>query len=522
MESITQFFRVIVASSRSSTENIQFDATDYIHDGLNMSDEDGLIKSLSFRLVEGAYNAPRIKIGMIVHFEGGDTKQNKPLFRGIVSSVSPVFEDSGEMFLDITCMGNEGGKLANLERDLVYPSDNHPATWGKKSITFSDIIINIARDKGIIVNNENINVRTDKTATSKTPVRQHNMTDWRFIQVLSKEINCTAWVSSRGGQDFLFLKDNFSLVSNLGSSTLFFPLKSIGSNFVLEDYASKPNAHQMFGVTINLDMGKGSITKKTNPKTGKDEIVAEGMTNSNSTGDSMIDEGTDYWVLDSDKVRGLSKEAQNELLTNLMDGNYSWDGSNGGTAVSQYFKLRSTSDSSRDPQANNIEVEIMGDNLKSNGLSTTDSTTENTGSKTYRTVIDKDKLSKLSSEERSAVMGRIARGELTQADKSLYSVVDTTPKPDVTDSTEKPQETKVESSDTSKTKKVKEHSLKNSTTKRDAGFKIECSVYGTFDFETKKSYVLEGLSVYSGTYYLYRNVMSWGSNGWECKLTFVK
>lgn len=501
MSGISQFFEVKISSPKKSKDPKTFDATPDIIDGLKLEDEDGLIKTLTFSMKEGFTNMDKVSIGMVVNMRGGDLHQDEHLFTGTITAVAPEFRETGEVFLGVTCQGNEGVGLARIAKDMVYPSKTHPKPWGNSNTTYSELIVNLAKEADFEVSNDNIIVTKDRLVSFTNPIRQRNKTDWDFMQFLAKQIKCTMWVERIGGKDQLFLKDNSILIDKLAGVTLFYLARTNRSDFI-EIPVKSPKMIQMNTVNVNLDTRKSKITQAVNPKTGKTEIVAEGET-----------EG-EKWILDEAKVRALPASERRELMEMFMEGKISWegDGEKGEVSARPYFKLVTGEESSRTSQSNNIEVEVAdSDNpkLKADGVSTTNGTTVNTGSRSFRTVINKEKVGTLSSEKRASLMGRIARQEMTEEDRTYYTVVDTTPKPEkeVENKTNKPM------ANTSKDEKKD---------KRDAGFKIECSIYGTFALKTKRSYVLEGLGKYSAKYYLYRIAWEWGDKGWVMILTFVK
>lgn len=518
---VTQYFKVEIASPKSSKSSISFDATPDILEGLKLENEDGLIHSLTFSMKEGFTNMDKVSIGMVVNMWGGTMQRSEHLFMGTIAELSPEFMESGEVFLTVTCKGNEGSALGRIAKDLVYPSMNHPKSWGKSNTSYGDIIVNLGKDAGFEVLDDDVLVNNDRYVSFQNPVRQKNKTDWAFMQYLAGMISCTLWVERVGNKDRLFLKDNSALVSKLASKTLYYLARTHRSDFI--DIPVNSTKHiQMNTVTVTLESKKGAITQKVNPDTGKTEIVAN-VSKKNEDG-TEDDTATEKWVLDEAKVRGLPDDQRRSLIEMFIEGKVSWEGEDGEISAKPYFKLVTNDASSRTSQSNNLEVEVSNEDnpiVSDNGVTTTNGTKENTGSKQYKTVIDKQKTESLSSKERSALMGRIARREMLPSDSQYYSVVDITPKPEKDEAPTKTPEPKGADALAKKAKKGK-GAKKKTEDKRDAGFKIECTVYGTFDIKPKKSYVLEGLGKYSDAYYLYRVIHVWGNKGWELTLTFVK
>ena len=502
MTQLTQFYKVVVTTKNKDEQgkNKEVDITKDIPDGLTYEDEDGTIRSCSFVLNEGYAYQEVLSKGMKISLTCGSLESPKNLLNGRIEKIEPDYDDTGEIKLTIQCKGTEGAKLGKTEKDLIYPSKNHPESWATTPLMYSDIIKNLAKQVGFIVQDENINVAHDIEANFKNTIRQSKCTDWRFIQQLAEKISCTAWIESYGSSDYLFLKDNATLTDKLANVTLFY-LARVGGDFVETPYSRK---NRIKIQKLNMDFGskKKGVTKKTDPTTGKDTIEAEGVT----------DNENERYVLDEEKLRALSPERRRELIELFVSGDITWDGDDGTVAAKDYFKLVvKESESSRTGTANNTEIEIAGQQLDKNGVNTVDGTTETTGKVSYKTVINQDKLDKLSPEERAGILGRIVRKELTAEDRELYTVVTTA---------EKKEEDKT--TDTKDTDIAKTTGKKKKTTKRDAGFKIEATIWGTYLFQTRLSYVLEGLGKYSGKYYLYRVKHKFGNNGWLTTLIFTK
>ena len=498
----TQFFSVKISSPKEAPQQVTIDATKYIEESVKMIDEDGLIKEVMFDMKQGYLMMDVLSIGMRVDLIGGDLTNSTFLFSGYIKEVSPDFKQDGRVILKITAHSSEGGKLGVGIRDLVYPSKNHPKIWATKEVMFSDIITNLAKDKGIRISTENIKVKKDiKAGFSKGTIRQKNMTDWEFMQNLAKKLQCTLWTEEKNGVSELHLVDDSYVVNRLSNYTFFFLSRINDDEFI--DYTKTSDKQiQIIKAKVKLDTdnSKGKFKQVTDPSTGKTKITTE---------QKSKDGSSESWVLDEAKIRALSSKDRQELIKLFTSGKITWEGELGTVSAKQYFKREIVTGSSRDGEPNNTEVEVSEGAIKDDGISTANAKTENTGSKSYRTVIDEGKLKKLSPEKRSGIMGRIVRGEITEEDREYYKVIGTTP-----------NESK---DDGNKKKKITDKAETNSTArKRDAGFSITCTIYGNLDIATKKSYVLEGLGKYSGKYYLYKIVYKWGKSGFIMDLIFTK
>lgn len=496
----TQYYKVVVSSPKKAEKQISVDITQYIDDNLTIEDEDGLIKQCSFTMTQAFLMLDVLAIGMGVHVTAGSLYNHMEYFKGAIKEFTPDFKNSGDLEMKVICYSEEGGLLGNGIRDLIYPSKNHPKNWATEEIMYSDIIVNLAKDRGIKVEADNIKVQRDiKAGFAKGTIRQNGTSDWAFMQELAKKIHCTLWTKEQNGSCTLHLVDDSLVVNALSAYTFFFLSKKSTTEFIDYTYTSDKQL-QLISAKVNLNTksGKGKITQVTDPNTGKTKIVSE----------QEVNGVVEKWVLDEAKLRALSSEQRNNIMELFMSGKVTWEGDEGGISAKEYFKKEVTNGSSREGEANNTAIEVLDGKLKDDGLSSTQKTTENTGNKSYKTVIDEDKLRTLGSEQRSAIMGRIARGETTEEDRSYYKVVDTTPKAGAEDSKTNP----VSGTSTSSTKKEK----------RDAGFNITGTIYGNTEIAPRVSHVIEGLGKYSGNYYLYRVISKFGKGTFMMELIFTK
>lgn len=510
----TQFFEVKIFSPKEAKNQVSIDATKYISKNITISDEDGLIKECSFDMDDGYLMLDILTIGMRVEVTSGDLTTNRVSFLGYIKVIEPNFQDNGEVSLRISCHSVEGGKLGVEVKDIIFPSTTNKKGWATKEIMYSDIITHIAKDSGILVKSENIHVIKDIKATLSGGIHQRNKTDWAFIQELSARIGCTVWTEEISGQTYLHLRDDRNLVNTIGEVSFFF-LPRIGNSEFPEGI--RPNTEgqiQFISAKIKLDTSNGvGAFRQRQTKDKKGKPVTQIYTDRPIKNDDGSDNGdTERWVVDEEKLKAMSFEARNELIQLFMSGKVTWEGENGGVAAKNYFIKWTEQTSSREGVPNHTEV------------SNSDGTKENTGSKSFKTVIDEDKLKGLSAEKRSGIMGRIARGQMTEEDKTYYKTVDTTPKESKDDASVSGNKENTTADKDKKKKKPKTPKVETNDwkRKRDDGFVITAKVYGDLRIRTKQSYIIEGLSKYSGKYYLYKMTENHGSDGWTMDLIFTK
>ncbi len=187
----------------------------------------------SFDMNEGFLFMDVLSIGMVVDVVAGDLTRKQQMFNGYIKSINPEFKSNGDVSLKVVANSNEGGVLGVQIKDLMYPSKNHPKAWATKELMYSDIITNLAKDNGVRVDAKNIKVIKDiKAGFGKGATRQHNTTDWTFMQFLAQKIRCTLWTVEKDGNSYLHLVDNNSLVSKVSEYTFFFLSRIQRSEFI--------------------------------------------------------------------------------------------------------------------------------------------------------------------------------------------------------------------------------------------------------------------------------------------------
>ena len=498
---LTQYYQVFLSSPnlQASERVTRRDLTPYMAEGLTFMDEDGKIKELTFELTEGYMWLDIIVAGMNIEMRGGDLNRAEFLFTGFVKRIEPDFGDDGDVKVKVIAASNESKHLSTNLKNLIYPSKNHPATWARREVLASEIILRLAEEAGY--KRGNVQIRKDVTYTMKTPVAQSNKSDWVFMNMLADKIECVMWTEVIDGDEYINLVDEEMQVNTVAGVTFFYASRQIKDGTL--NYLTSPNALQMDSVRITQDTTdgkKGQITTQINPKTGQAQVVTEQR---NSKGEWQ------KWELDEAKLEKLDATERQSLIDLFMSGQLAWeDGSNGVVGVQRFFKLAVTEQSSREPVSSVERTDVTASGT--DGLGT--GTVSTTANKKYATKVDEAKLKNLSPEERSQVMGRIARNEMTETDKQFYQV----------EEIKQPDKKNTAEGATTPPAKNQKAQQAQPKRKRDAGFKIEVTCSGDLRVKTRKSYILEGLSKYSGKYYLYRRYFTFGSGGFKMNLIFTK
>lgn len=497
---LSQYFKVYLSSPKiNEGEKVtQRDITGSISEGLNLMDEDGKIKELTFTLTEGYLWLEIISAGMVIELIGGDLTTQEFLFSGFVKRLEPDFGDDGDVKLKVIASSTESNKLSVTLRNLIYPSKNHPLTWARNEVLASEIILRLAEAAGY--RRGKVQIRKDVTYTYKSPVAQATKTDWVFMTMLADKIDCVLWTEIIDGDEYINLVDQELQVSTIAGVTFFYPSRYLKDGAIT--YINSSNSIQMDSVRISLDTTdgkKGAMTTQVNPKTGETEVVTEQL--NQKTGEWQ------KWQLNEEALQKLSYDERQRLIDLFMSGQLSWeDGADGVTGVKKFFKLKADEKSSREPVSSVEHATATGGGT--DGLATGSTTT--TSNKRYVTKVDENKLKSISPQQRSEIMGRIARNEMTDADRQYYQIE------------EIKQPDKVSTSDSTPPPKGNQNSQAQNKRKRDAGFKIEVTCNGDLRIVTRKSYILEGLSKYSGKYYLYRRFLIFGEGGFKMNLVFTK
>ncbi len=491
----------------STDSNQVIDITRHVIDEVSLEDEDGLIQTLTFTIKDSSMWMNVLTLGAGIDFFAGTLESNAHLFSGVIKRIEPTFTATGEINLAITVFSKEWAKTARMKKDIIYPSKNHPKEWGKNSIKGSKILENLLRDAGFKI--AQIKISHDKTYTFESPIRQHKITDWNFIQELAKDLRCTCWVEMKNGDNFAYAVDDTTLIKKIGNHTFFWPLRESGE-FQITSTSDKQIQFEDASVSLDPDDNDvGTLATKVDPSTGQETVST---TQYNAKKDEW-----ETWVLDEPKLRALSEDARDELFNAYLAGNLGWE------EVKPYFRKADLENKSSREAVSQEELDsavnpygaLMPDGMQSTNV--VKSTAPDPTNDASQWKPDYAKLGKLSPQEASNVMGSIARGELkwkgdgSGTDK-YFTFVGSPKKEQVnTTNTPAPPVTPVDTKDTKKKQK-----------KRDSGFKITGKFYGNIAIRTKQSYVVEGFSTYSGVYYLYRLIQTWGGNGYMMSGTFVK
>jgi hypothetical protein len=502
----TQFYQVTVygfekdSTSTPTGKTNAKDITADIVDDVTYTDEDEKIRTLEFSLQKGYIWMDVLSIGMRVDFVGGTLEKSELIITCYIKLIQPVFQDNGDIKLMIECAGEEWKGAAINVNDRIYPSDNCPFAWGRaNSLKGSEILQNLAKECGFAYTG---NVKYDPVYTRTKPKKQHKMSDFRFINHLTKELRCVFWFGLVNGVNTMFVEDETRVVNKVSDHTFFFPVR-VGNEFKIKPTSEKQI--QFLHLDLELDTNKavGDLSEVTDPKTGQPVLGKEDF------------DGQDWklWVIDEAKIRALPP-AEQDLVFNLTgSGNATWED------VKQFFiPYKITDKSSREPIAPKIEVVNLTGSPTKDGLQST-STTQSTISDSPANSNDptnnqanwtfsEKKLKGQPAEKINEYAAKFVRGECTPFELETY--FDYKPPNSEKDVTMQPNES-VGDSDSGKRKK-----------KRDAGFHITGECYGNLAIQTRLSYYLEGMGKYSTKYYLFRKKFIWGKKGFMMKLTFTK
>ena len=146
----TQYFSLKVTSPKGSKTKITKDLTPYVNNGVSYSDEDGSLESITFDLVDGFIWLDVLSLGMQIDLIGGSLLYSEPLFNGYISRIDPSFKN-GNVSISVRAMTVTSKKLGKKLRDLIYPSKNHPFSWGREPVKASTCLLYTSpspRDRG--------------------------------------------------------------------------------------------------------------------------------------------------------------------------------------------------------------------------------------------------------------------------------------------------------------------------------------------------------------------------------------
>jgi hypothetical protein len=465
------------------------DVTQDVIGNISLEELDSVYTALTFSLKNGYVWLGSLGIGNVVLFEGGNTEDGVlKKFRGYIQQLKPKFNSDGRVSVGVTCLPLLKPKGTEKPKNVVYPMKNHYREWArKKSLRYSEIVENLAKDIGY--NNVVMSVgnKKDRTATYISAVAQSQRTDWSFMNYLAKKIDCVIWEEQTADGVVFYCKDESEIVEKIADITFFFPSIK-GGKYSIEK-VNPDKQIRLKTVAINLDSRKAKankkITTKTDPKTGKSVLGVDEL-------DPKTGKWTTYF-LDEDSLRREPQEKRDEIQKLIEDNKFKLDD---WTVLKKYFKDAATEhNSSREPEQDIVQFsDKKGNKVKKEHK------------KSYS--LNAEALRKESPEKKAELLGKSARGELSDEDfKKYFKEVD---------------KGSVEEAGNNKAKKPSVTGSNKKKKRRDAGFNIKVTCNGDSRITAKKSYVLEGLSKYSNKYYLYRIINTWGNRGYEMNLTFTK
>lgn len=483
----TQYYSITFISDEknakgvSTGKKIRLNATKDVIGTVSYTETDGLPKEVTFVLKDGMKYEQSFGIGNFIELVGGTLDNYRLLFIGYVKKVAPKYQESGELHLTYTCLEKAYSDSGLAANNFLYPSKNCKRAWANKnSLTLKELIEGIAKDNEFTIGTLDLDKVGNSTVfTHITPIKQHNKSDYAFLNELATKYGFVFWeeVTSNG------LIVNFVLEKILTTrigKTVFFNPARIGSNFVVnnidEDYLQFITPPE---INLDTDHSKGGLKMVTDAN-GNEQLVSEEYNDKTNE--------WEYWVFQSEILDKEPQEVKDQLMNAFESRKLGWD------MIQKYFKkVTREAVSTRDVEASSITIP-----------GTAYTTTPSDSKKTYR--MNTEKLNSKSPEEKADIMSRAIRFKLT--DKEFNEFFTATESDLVTDN--KSNEDKAINTDTTNSKK-----------RRDEGFHIVGEVYLNPDIRTKMSYIVRGIGIYTAKYYLYTINHNFGDSP-STKITFTK
>lgn len=209
------------------------DVTHLVHEEITLSQEEGFITKLEFRLKKGIYFCSVMNFrGASVSFWGGylDVEgQYKKMFTGATTFVYLDLEESGLAFARCECYSSGYANKTGLNTPHSYPMRTSKREWAKNSpLKVSDIVRGLIKEMGAkvgqISGKEAIILpdKMDKEFTYKSQLHQR-LNDWGILNELAKSCGCSLYeeYSDKGEWLIFFVDRNVQVTTSKGIEFVF-------------------------------------------------------------------------------------------------------------------------------------------------------------------------------------------------------------------------------------------------------------------------------------------------------------
>lgn len=490
---------------KKSGEKALMEITPYLIGDVVVTDQTAKLQELSFTIGDSSAWSSVITYGAEINFIGGTSENMKHLFKGNVSQIKPSYdEQSGRINLSVTAY-QKGWKEASLtQKDLFYPSENHPLAWAqKKKLYVAEMLENIAKDSGLSIGR--LELDKDLAYTYEQPIRQDNETDWAFINKLARKIEAAVWLDMDAQDVKLYCVSRTVLLNEQGVKGFFLPSR-LGPQFVID----KPDRDlvKLHNAKVSLDplssRDKAKIDTHVDPETGETVVTRE----------ELDPETMEWrrWVLDRAKLAALSTDEKFNMVNQYMAGNLGWE------QVKKFFVRVSYKElSSREPQLEDKKTSIAGEGPSADGKGgSTETAKQLESAKNWSEYeFDYNELGKITStQEKLKLIKLYHDGKLTWENSGQYSAKKYFKRVKKTE--EEEVDNGIKAADTTSMGPAKK------SKKKIIGFNIQASCYGDLDIMPRKTYPVIGLDNYNGEYYLEEVTYKFGPRGFLMDLMFVR
>lgn len=290
--------------------NINLSGQDVTRDvdfGVTYDERADQVTTLTFVLKRGAYYLEVVKPGQKVVLTGGTLDKSRKIFSGTVKKLKSIFNDSGEVTVQIEAYDTIWGGATNNRRVLCYPQKGSTRTWADRpTLKSSEIIENLANEMSAQLNLVLPN-GADAVYTLIRPLVQNKMTDWSLLRTLAKRLGCFVWTDVQGPTLVLNFVDA-SKVTNYSSKISFLYPQRDENEFVVK--VQKPNQLLLRSVTVDEDVQAADanlrIVTKFDDKSGEEiSLISKTM---EKDGKRYIY----YYQLDEAKVAALERDNPKE------------------------------------------------------------------------------------------------------------------------------------------------------------------------------------------------------------------
>jgi len=330
----------------SSEKYSYMDIEDCVEYGVTYEEQASLLNTLTFTVDKhGDILLHRFSLGQWIVLYGGYYSDNnsgvRKVFTGTVTRLKTTFSDNGVIRVTIEAMTIGYTKFGkDTAYNFSYPDKNSSREFvkGKTSISLQELVVGLIESAGAEIGEVKLPSIVNRTVyTEKKPIRQNNLSDWKFLSTLADKNSCYLWMDTVDGKEKVYFVDKKKVTNTYDPMSLSFLYPLQGTEGITE---ANPGEIQRFpdpswnrprlirDVVVDEDISMAYAVSRTAMYLDKDtgeykEVTAQVLT------DEKGNRITVFYELDQDRVAYIDK-VNPKLADQIRSGASQLVWSNGG------------------------------------------------------------------------------------------------------------------------------------------------------------------------------------------------